>query len=254
MFSHGSTDISRLDKTLSSWQCCLMNIAVVGASGGIGAALVHYLQSAEHHLFTISHANTLSDAQCDITDQSAVSDTFEKMVRDGFVPDCVIIASGVFENDLIPSYDRALLDKNFAVNFFGAINVIDAALPHFLSAGKGHFIALSSIAALRPNRRGVGYSASKAALSLAMRGFDLALRPKGIAFSVVQVGPTRTRMWEGGNSFLAASPEKVARAIATLVYSRKALMYTPFLSTTLARAAQLVPDRWYMSLRKILLG
>lgn len=231
-----------------------MNIVVVGASGGIGTALVHTLANNHHRLFTISRGSARSDARCDITDPSAVRSIFGKIIREGFAPECVIIASGVFEDDLIPQYNRTLLDKNFAVNLFGALNVIDAALPYFLSVGKGHFIALSSIAALRPNKRGVGYPASKAALSLAMRGFDLAFRSKGIAFSVAQVGPTRTRMWEGGESFLAASPEKIAYAIAGLVSSRKATLYTPFFSTALARASQLIPDRLYMVLRRILLG
>ncbi len=231
-----------------------MNVVIAGASGGIGTALVHELKNNGHRLFTISRKDLSSDAQCDITDPAAVRRTFENMVSEGFTPECVIIASGVFEDDLVPAYDRTLLDKNFAVNFFGALNVIDAVLPHFLSAGKGQVIALSSIAALRPNKRGVGYPASKAALTSAMRGFDLAFRPKGIAFSVACVGPTRTRMWEGGESFLAASPEKVARGIASLIGSRRAVLYVPFLSTTLARASQLVPDRLYMALRKILLG
>jgi short-subunit dehydrogenase len=231
-----------------------MNIVVVGASGGIGTALVRELQSNGHRLVTVSHKNTQTDVQCDITDPAAVHRVFEKVLSNGFAPECVIIASGVFEDDLIPTYNRVLLDKNFEVNLFGALNVIDTILPYFVSAGKGHIIAFSSIAALRPNKRGVGYPASKAALSLAMRGLDLAFRPKGIAFSVVQLGPIRTRMWEGGESFLAASPEKVARAIAVLVTSRKATLYTPFLSTTLARASLILPDRLYMSLRKILLG
>ena len=230
-----------------------MNIVVVGASGGIGTALVQQLKRDRHRLFTVSRESPQVDAQCDITDLSAVRNLFEKMASDGFSPDCVIVASGVFEDDLIPAYNRALLDKNFQVNLFGVLNVIDAVLPHFLSAGKGQIIALSSIAALRPNKRGVGYPASKAALSLAMRGFDLAFRPKGIAFSVACVGPTKTAMWEGGNSFLAASPEKVARSIASLIGSRRAVLYVPFFSTTLARAALLVPDRVYMALRKILL-
>ncbi|MDO8522609.1 MAG: SDR family oxidoreductase [bacterium] len=231
-----------------------MNIVVVGASGGIGTALVRQLEQSGHRLFTISRKNPPSDARCDITDPSAVRSTFERIVGDGFAPECIIIASGVFEDDLVPTYDRALLDKNFAVNFFGALNVIDAILPYFLSVGKGHIIVLSSIAAWRPNKRGVGYPASKAALSLAMRGFDLAFRPKGIAFSVVHIGPTNTTMWEGGASFLVASKEKVARCIATLVSSRKATLYAPFFSTMLARATLLIPDRLYMALRKILLG
>ncbi|OGG40622.1 hypothetical protein A2118_02090 [Candidatus Kaiserbacteria bacterium GWA2_50_9] len=230
-----------------------MNVVVVGSSGGIGGALVRQLEQRGHRLFTISRKSPLSDAQCDITDPSAVRGTFERMAEEGFAPECIIIASGIFEDDLIPHYDRALLDTNFAVNFFGALNVIDAALPYFLSAGNGHIIALSSIAALRPNKRGVGYPASKAALSLAMRGFDLAFRPKGIAFSVAYLGPVRTKMWEGG-SFLAATPEDVASRIAKLVSSRKTALYVPFLSTLLARLALFIPDRLYMALRKILLG
>ncbi|HEY5383485.1 MAG TPA: SDR family NAD(P)-dependent oxidoreductase [Candidatus Paceibacterota bacterium] len=230
-----------------------MNIVVFGASGGIGAALVRQLESGGHRVFSISLHNPLSRVHCDITDPSAVRSTFEKIIKEGFAPECVIIASGVFKDDLIPHYDRALLDKNFAVNFFGVLNVIDAILPYFISVGKGHVVALSSIAALRPNKRGVGYPASKAALSLAMRGFDLAFRSKGVAFSVAHVGPVNTALWDGGASFLVASPERVARDIATLVGSRKAALYTPFLSTTLARLASYIPDRLYMALRKTLL-
>lgn len=230
-----------------------MNIVVVGASGSIGTALVRQLQNDRHRLFCISHKNTLSDAQCDITDPSAVRSTFEKMLSEGFTPECIIVASGVFEDDLIPTYNRALLDKNFDINFFGVLNVIDAILPYFLSVGKGQVIALSSIAALRPNKRGIGYPASKAALTLAFRGFDQAFRSKGIAFSVVQTGPVRTPMWEGSDSFLVASPEKIAHAVTTLLTSRKAVLYTPFLSTTLARVLQIVPDRLYRALRGILL-
>lgn len=231
-----------------------MNIVVIGASGGIGTALVRELRKNGHYLFTISRKDLSSDAQCDITDPVAVHRTFEKMLSEGFSPECVIIASGVFKDDLIPTYNRALLDKNLAVNFFGALNVIDAVLPYFLSTGRGHVIALSSTAALRPNKRGVGYPASKAALSLAMRGFDLAFRPKGVAFSTIYVGPTKTPMWEGGDSFLVATPEKVARHIAAVVSSRTAVAYVPFVSTTLARMSLLLPDRLYMVLRKILLG
>lgn len=230
-----------------------MNIVVVGASGGIGTALMRQLHDDGHNLFSISHRSDLSDAQCNITEQNAVCSTFEKILSGGFSPECIIVASGVFEDDLIPNYNRTLLNKNFDVNFFGVLNIVDAILPHFLSVGKGHIIALSSIAALRPNKRGIGYPASKAALSLAMRGFDLAFRHKGIAFSVVQVGPTRTNMWEGGESFLVTSPEKVAREISKLTNSRKTNLYTPFLSTILARVAQFVPDNLYMVLRRILL-
>ncbi|MEY4731831.1 MAG: hypothetical protein RL681_777 [Candidatus Parcubacteria bacterium] len=230
-----------------------MNIVVVGASGGIGSAIVRELKKGGHRLFTVSRKSGSSDAQCDITDASAVTQTCEKMLAEGFVPACVIIASGVFENDLLPAYNRALVDKNFSVNYFGVLNVIDAVLPRFLAAGTGHVIALSSIAALRPNKRGVGYPSSKAALSLTMRGFDQAFRPKGVAFSVACVGPTRTPMWEGGDSFLAASPEKIARSIASLVKSRKTVLYTPFLSTMLARTALLLPDRLYATFRRILL-
>lgn len=231
-----------------------MRVAVIGASGGIGAALVAELTSDGHSIYTVSRNNSASDASCDITDPSAVELLLEQMHASGFAPDCIIIASGIFEYDLVPTYRRSLLNKNFDVNFFGVLNIIDAALPYFRAAGNGHIIAISSIATLRPNKLSVGYPASKAALTSAMKGFDLAQRPHGIAFSVAQVGPTKTRMWEGGESFLAVSPEKVARDIAGLLRSRKAMIYTPFFSTLLARAAQLIPDRLYMSLRKILLG
>jgi short-subunit dehydrogenase len=230
-----------------------MNVLVVGATGGIGMALVRQLRIDGHDIVTVSEKNPSADMRCDITDSTAVTAAFEEIIASKFLPDCVIVASGVFEDDLIPEYNRRLLDRNFAVNFFGVLNLIDAALPHFIAEHKGHIIVLSSLAALRPNKRAIGYPASKAALSLAVRGFDLAFRPKGLVFSNVYVGPTRTSMWEGGHSFLTASPEKIARDIAALVKSRKATLYTPSTSTTLGRIALVIPDQFYMLLRKILL-
>jgi short-subunit dehydrogenase len=176
------------------------------------------------------------------------------MMHEGFIPDCAILAAGVFENDLLPHYNRTLVDKNFSVNFFGALNVVDALLPVFLERGEGHVIALSSIAAFRPNARGVGYPASKAALSLAMRGFDMAYRLQGVAFSVAYIGPVKTRMWDGGNSFLAVSPKHIAGCISWLVHSRKSVAYMPFFSTALARLLLLIPDWLYVRLRKMFLG
>jgi NAD(P)-dependent dehydrogenase (short-subunit alcohol dehydrogenase family) len=80
----------------------------------------------------------------------------------------------------------------FEVNFFGAMEVIRAALPGMRRRRRGHIVNMSSVAgyACRP---GYGfYAASKFALEGASEGLAKEVEPLGIAVTLIEPGPFRT--------------------------------------------------------------
>ena len=84
----------------------------------------------------------------------------------------------------------------FEVNFFGALNVTQAALPLFRAQGSGHFVNLSSVAGRAPAAGAALYAASKCALAGLSEGLAAELAPLGIHVTIVEPGAFRTDFLE----------------------------------------------------------
>lgn len=235
-----------------------MNILITGASSGIGKSLSEYFVKEGSVVFGVARRKELLQEMknklpkdkfffevCNVENFSEVQKLKNKIEKVGFIPDVIILGAAISINDINPSFNRENFEKTFSVNLFGAMNFVEAFLPDFLKNNKGHFIALSSIAAFRPSYRGVSYPASKSALSLSFRSLDIIYRKKNVYFSNIYLGPVETQMWEGKKSFLVASPEKVAKDIAKIIKTKKSSSFIPFFSTFLFRISRLVPDKIY---------
>jgi len=238
-----------------------MNVCITGASSGIGRALTDNLIKKGHIIWGVARRKEILENMkksypqgkffygvCNVKNLREVLKTKKIMEKEEFYPDLIILAAGVSENDLEPSFNLKSFKETFSINLFGGINFIDAFLPDFIKKGKGQFIGLSSIAAFRPNLRGIAYPASKSALSLAFRGFDLAYRKRNIYFSIIHLGPVKTPMWEGKDSFLVISPEKIAEKISKVIITKKSVSYMPFSSTFLFRLTRPLSDGVYAKL------
>ncbi|MBM7112535.1 SDR family NAD(P)-dependent oxidoreductase [Archangium primigenium] len=97
----------------------------------------------------------------------------------------------------------------FEVNFFGALRVLQAALPLLRAQGAGHVVNISSIAALAPMAGSGVYAASKAALSALSESLALELVGSGVRVTSVEPGAFRT-------DFL--SPHSLRRTEARLAH------------------------------------
>jgi short-subunit dehydrogenase len=237
-----------------------MNICITGASSGIGEALTIHLLEKGNVVWGIARRKEMLENikrkypkkfffdVCNVEKTSEVLKTKKKMEKNNFFPDVIILGAGIALNDLIPSYNYDLYKKIFSINLFGAVNFIDIFLPDFLKKGKGHFIALSSVSAFRPILRGIAYPASKSALSLTFRGFDLAYKKRNIFFSNIYLGPVKTAMWDGKESFLVSNPKKIAESISKVIKTKKSTIFIPFFSTFLFRIGRLIPDKIYTAL------
>jgi NAD(P)-dependent dehydrogenase (short-subunit alcohol dehydrogenase family) len=100
-------------------------------------------------------------------------------------------------------------DRVIAVNLTGALNGIQAVLPHMRKRGGGAIVNVASIAGQRISFGGTAnYTASKAGLLGLTRHAAYELAPDGIRVNAVCPGPTAT----GFSGAIPSAETKAARA------------------------------------------
>ena len=90
--------------------------------------------------------------------------------------------------------NTADVEQTIRVNVMGVIYSIEAVLPGMLDRGRGHLLAISSLAAFKGLPGESAYCASKAAVNAYMEGLRIALRTKGIVVTTVCPGFVQTPM------------------------------------------------------------
>lgn len=175
---------------------------IVGATGGIGSALVAAV--AASGAFTSVHAlsrtggrssETLIAHKADITDEDSLRAAAESMAG-GDPVGLVIVASGILHapgiapEKALKALDPTALAQLFAVNAIGPALVAKHFVPLLPKEGRSVFAALSArVGSIEDNRLGgwYGYRASKAALNQLIRTLAVELariRPDAIALAL----------------------------------------------------------------------
>ena len=243
-----------------------MKVCITGASSGIGRSLTSLLVSRGHTVWAIARreaelkqlkeelqSNRFFYSACDVSNTGQILKVKAEMQKNNFIPDAVVVGAAVFLDDIHPQFNITAAKQVLDINLGGALNTVDAFLNDFIKQKHGHFIALSSIAAFRPNQRGIAYPASKSALGILWRGLQLAHLEKNVVFSTIYLGPVATPMWEGKkDSFLVISEKDAANRIAKLLEKPKPIAYIPYLSTAVYRLLGFLPDQWFVSLGKLI--
>ncbi|KQU29008.1 short-chain dehydrogenase [Methylobacterium sp. Leaf94] len=164
---------------------------VIGASGGIGRALVAGLVARGTYgsIFALSRSGTVEAGPVavgpiDLTDEASVRIAAERVGRHGPVGLVVVAAgllhgSGVAPEKAIRTLDPAAMAAVFAVNAIGPALAAKHFLPQMPRAGRSVFAALSArVGSISDNRLGgwYAYRASKAALNQILRTLAIEAR------------------------------------------------------------------------------
>ncbi len=145
----------------------MKNVLIVGASGGIGQALVKELNLRGMAVTSLSR----STDQFDITNEDSIRDAMDRLVGPF---DTIIVATGALAigsntpEKALRSLDPVAIAEQFALNATGPALVLKHALQHMPRDRKTVFAALSArVGSIGDNRLGGWYSyrASKAALN-----------------------------------------------------------------------------------------
>ncbi|MFE7675887.1 SDR family NAD(P)-dependent oxidoreductase [Streptomyces albidoflavus] len=134
------------------------------------------------------HPGRLLALRLDVTDRAAVFAAVAEAVAHFGRLDIVVNNAGALYTGMVEEFDEAGARAQLEVNFFGALWVCQAVLPHLRERRAGHILQISSIGALGGFPSTGMYSASK----FALEGMSEALAAEAAAFgvkvSIVQPG------------------------------------------------------------------
>ena len=171
--------------------------AVIGASGGIGAAVLRLLKRSPDfdRVFAFARRAGADMTSIDITDEASVKAAAASVD----VPlDIVFVATGILYTDRIrPEKSMRQIDADamldvFAVNTVGPVTVAKHFLPLLRKDSKSVFAALSArVGSIGDNRLGgwISYRSSKAALNMAIRTLAIEHRRSHPASAVIGLHP-----------------------------------------------------------------
>lgn len=129
----------------------------------------------------------------DVTDRAAVFETV-KHAREHFGRlDVIVNNAGYAQVGAIEETTEQQLRDQLETNLFGAVWVIQAALPYLREQGAGHVIQLSSAAGLMAMPLSGPYSASKWALEALNESLSQEVADFGIKVTLIEPGGFATR-------------------------------------------------------------
>ncbi len=145
-----------------------MRAVVIGAGGGIGAALSSALEEEENDVVRLTRADL------DLTDEASIVAAASRVAK----ADLVVVATGLLHDadhgpeKALRDLDPVWLARQYAINAIGPALVAKHFLPLLPRTGRSVFAALSArVGSISDNRLGgwYGYRASKAALNQLIR-------------------------------------------------------------------------------------
>ncbi|MDG4782972.1 SDR family NAD(P)-dependent oxidoreductase [Micromonospora sp. WMMD961] len=187
---------------------------ITGASRGLGRAfadaaldrgdrVVAASRSIAAGDFAERHADRLLALPLDVTDRAAVVAAVDTAAAHFGQLDIVVNNAGTMSMGMVEEFTEAEARAQFEVNFFGALWVGQAVLPHLRAQRSGHIVQVSSIAALGGFPSTGMYSASKFALEGMSEALAMEAAAFGITVSIVQPGGYWTDLY---TSIAATTP------------------------------------------------
>ena len=170
------------------------HVVIIGASGGIGAALVDALQDEDVRVTAFARSYE-GERHIDIMAEDSIAAAAGRVTG---APDLVVVATGALDtgaNTPEKSYrdlDAAALTAAMSVNAIGPALVAKHFLPLMPRSGRTVFAALSArVGSIGDNRLGgwYGYRASKAALNQVIRTLAIEEKRRNDRSIVVALHP-----------------------------------------------------------------
>lgn len=237
-------------------------VLVTGASSGIGRALAVELGRRGAHVgLTARRAEELLKVAAEVERAGGQALALpadvrnaEEMkgvagrLRDSWGGTDILIANaGMSTTTFGAQLEAGEAGDVISVNVIGVVNSVAAVLPDMLARGRGHLVAISSLAAYRGLPKSGAYSASKAAVSTFFESLRVDLRKSGIDVTVIHPGFIRTPMTASRKRklpFLLEVDDAACRILRAV--ERRARYYAfPWQLASLVRLLKHLPNAAY---------
>ncbi len=218
---------------------------VVGASSGIGAALVKRLSAEGFRIAAVARrADQLDDLKKasegssragrvfvhahDVTRAEDVPALFETIVKELGGLELVIYAAGVMHKIGRDEYDTPKDLEELAVNVGGCIAWCNAAAGFFQKQRAGTIVGISSVAGDRGRKGYPVYGTTKAAMNTYLEALRNRLSECGVHVCTIKPGFVDTAMTQGMDKlFWLISADRAAELILKAARGRANTRYVP---------------------------
>ena len=186
-------------------------VVITGASSGIGKAAAHKIAKAGGIPLLVARSmdkleetkaeiekegGTAYVYSADLADYDALDDVARRILDDHPTVDILVNNAGrSIRRSIKLSYDRFHdFERTMQLNYFGAIRLTMALMPHMVEQRRGHVIQVSSIGAQTNPPRFSAYVASKAALDAWTRVVGSEVIGYGVHFTTIHMQLVKTPM------------------------------------------------------------
>lgn len=237
------------------------HVIITGASSGIGRAAAIAIAERGATVFALARNGAALDSlvaeiranggaahafTCDVTDSASVEHTVKDILgRFDHVDYLVNNAGRSIRRSVVHSTDRLHdYERVMAVNYFGAVRMVLALLPHWRERRFGHVVNVSSAGVQARNPKYSSYLPSKAALDAFSDVVGTEVLSDHITFTNIHMPLVRTPMIVPShrlNPVPAISPERAAAMVVRGLVDKPARIDTPL--GTLAEAGNYFAPR-----------
>ena len=221
-------------------------ILITGASSGLGEEMARQFAALGYDLAlcarrtdrleVLKAALAADHPDCrvelkplDVNDDDAVFRVFGEFAKDFGTIDRVVINAGLGKGAALGTGRYAANKQTAMTNFVAALAQTEAAMEIFRAQGKGHLVMVSSMSAMRGQRKAITtYAATKAGVAALAEGLQNE-NVKGVDVSIIYPGYIRSEMnekVEQKTKFMVDTKTGV-RAMVEAIEKRKAKAYVP---------------------------
>ncbi|MEM8823615.1 MAG: SDR family NAD(P)-dependent oxidoreductase [Pseudomonadota bacterium] len=194
----------------------MTNALIIGASGGIGAALASHL-SARHAVIRLSR----STDGLDITDDASVADALADLpqIDLAFIATGILAPNGHEPEKSLDAIDPAAMARTFAVDAMGPALILKHLAPHLTDTARVGVLT-ARVGSIGDNRMGGWYSyrAAKAAANQITHGaaIEIGRKRKQSVIVALHPGTVETAFTEGYKAPKVTASEAAANLVNVL--------------------------------------
>ena len=197
-------------------------ILVTGASAGIGKACADRMHRRGWKVYGASRRGTSSEdwapLTMDVDDDRSVADGFARLLGEQDRLDAVVACAGWGLAGAVEQTPITDARDQVETNFWGAVRVVQQALPVMRRQGGGRIILMSSIGGIVGIPFQAFYSASKFALEGYGESLAYEVAPFGIRVTLIEPGNVKTDFTQSRRDVAVPSgDESYAAAVAKAI-------------------------------------
>jgi short-subunit dehydrogenase len=252
-----------LNPSMRDWQG--KTVWLIGASSGIGRSTASALHALGARVivsarnaqalkdFVDSHPGTNANGRAravaqplDVTVDGDIQRVMQIIM--GCEPiDCAVYCAGTYKELRATEFNLREMLEHQRINYLGALQMLDAVLPHFLVRQSGHISLVSSVAGYGGLPKSMAYGPTKAALINLAETLYLDLSEQNIGVSLICPGFVDTPLTAQNKFNMPAliTPDEAAQEIIKGWAKGEFEIHFPKRFTQWVKAIKMLPYRLY---------